>query len=296
MTKRTKLSFTTPPGRMVSGSPYRKRPKTDQFGKPKLISKGDNAGKVLEMFSLGQAIPKTKQHWKDEEFQLPNGDMMRWGAIIHGEGLAAFPNGQTERPDFAWKIEDGDSMIPNKKGKRNAERDGWKGCWVLFFEGFDLPAVYSSINGPAVPDSTLDLIQPGDHIQVNGTVVSNESTQTSGVYLDALMVCYRGVGPRIVLKQQGDTSGFGGGVAPGASTVPAAAPMPPATPPVPAPAPAAPPAPTPVTPDPAYSAAAPKPSVEMVRNAAGTWPLSQMIASNWTREGLEKAGYEFYTA
>lgn len=296
MTTRARVPFTTPPGRLVSGSVYKKRVKKDQAGKAKLVTKGENIGKPLELSSFGLAIPKTKGHWKDEAFNLPDGKLMAWGAIIHGEGISAFPNGQTERTDFAWKIVDGDSTAPNRKGKRPVEREGYAGCWVLHFEGFDLPGLYNSTSGKVVADPTPGLINPGDHLQVNGTVAGNDSTQTSGVYLDARDVCFRGVGPRIIIKDETDLSGFGGGVAPGASTVPAAAPMPPATPPVPASASAAPPVPTPVTPDPAYSAAAPKPAVEMVRNAAGTWPLSQMFAGNWTREGLEKAGYEFYTA
>lgn len=286
---RTAVNFTTPAGRLVWGSVHKSRlQKDDRTNQPKKIKTGENAGQDLYMYQFGVAVKKTKQHWKDETFTKPDGTEMAWGALIHGEGTGAFPNGQTQRPDFSWKVIDGDSPIPNKRGKKPCDQEGYAECWVLSFSGINPPQIYSTMKGPAVPDNTPGLISLGDHVQVNGSVAGNESANTPGVYLNHSIVCFRGIGPRIVAAAGGDSSAFGDGVAAGASAAPAPAPMP-STPAVPAPA--APPVPTPVTPDPAYSQAAPAPQPERASKGGNSWPLAELEKNGWTREKLLADGY-----
>lgn len=281
---RTAVNFTTPAGRLVWGSVHKPRlQKDDRTNLPKKIKTGENAGQDLYMYQFGVAIPKSAGvDWRQEK---------GWGDLIAGEGVAAFPNGQTQRPDFSWKVTDGDSQVPNKRGKKPCEQEGYAGCWILSFSGISAPQIFSTLHGGAAKaDATPGLINLGDFVQVNGSVAGNESANTPGVYLNHSIVCMRGIGPRIVAAAGGDTSGFGAGVAPGASAAPAPAPMPaPSTPPVPAPA--APPVPTPVTPDPAYSSATPAPKPQTASKGGNSWPLADLEKSGWTREKLLADGY-----
>jgi hypothetical protein len=302
MAKRDPVSFTTPVGRLVWGSVHEAQAKKDQAGKDKLVASGANAGQVLKMFDFGIAIPKTQQHWASE----PD-----WGQKIWAEGHGAWPNGQAQRADFSWKVTDGDSAIPNKKGIKPCDRQGYPGCWVLAFSGMGAPAIYDSTSGAVLPSNVPDLIQPGDEVQVNGSVVSNESDQTAGVYLNHHGVCWRGRSAkgRISVGPQVDTSGFGAGVAPGATAaapalanavpgapaapgVPAAPAAPVTAPPVPAAAPIA--APTvPVVPNPAYTpagAVSPAPAVPTPpAPQAPAAPAGPVVTAKAAAEGLTYA-------
>src|SRR6188768_2411209 len=102
-----------PVGRLVGGSVYRPQPKTNNDGTPRI----DTAtGKQMIGFSFGVAYAKNgTTHFG----QTP------WGAEIWQEGHAAWPNGQANAPSFAWKVTDGDSQIPNKKGRKPCDNEGW---------------------------------------------------------------------------------------------------------------------------------------------------------------------------
>ena len=306
MAKRDPVGFTTPVGRLVWGSVHEAQQKKDSAGKDKVIASGSEAGQPLKMFDFGIAIPKTQPHWASE----PD-----WGQKIWAEGHASWPNGQATRPDFAWKVTDGDSAIPNKKGIKPCDRQGYPGCWILAFSGKGAPAIYDSTSGAVLPSNVPDLIQPGDEVQVNGSVVSNESDQTAGVYLNHHGVCWRGRSAkgRISVGPQVDTSGFGAGVAPGATAaapalanavpgapavpsapavpgVPAAPAAPVAAPPVPA-APVAAPA-VPVVPNPAYTPAGAVPAVPAAPAAPAVPvppPTGPTMTAKATAEGLTYA-------
>lgn len=312
MAKRDPVGFTTPVGRLVWGSVHKAKLKTEQDGvTPKKIKSGPNMGQPLYMFEFGIAIPKTQQHWANE----PD-----WGQKIWAEGHACWPGGQTQRNDFAWKVTDGDSTVPNKKLKKPCDQPGHAGCWILSFSGMDAPAIWSSANGTPVPDATPDLVMPGDEVQVNGSIVSNNSDQTAGVHLNHHGVCWRGRSAkgRISAGPQVDPSGFGAGLAPGASAaapslpnaIPGApaAPVPPtpAAPAAPAapgaPAPAA-PAPTPVAPNPAYTPAGavpaapgavptpPAPPAPPAAAPAGPVMTALAAQQGFTYDALKTAGW-----
>jgi len=59
--------FTTPPGRLVTGSVYQPRTK-DNLGGPLTIKTGPNAGQPRVDYNFGVAIPKTPgcTHWSSE--------------------------------------------------------------------------------------------------------------------------------------------------------------------------------------------------------------------------------------
>lgn len=200
----TKESILTPVGRFVMGSFYKPQttnieggPLTDKHGKPR----------VEYFFAI--AIPKgTENHWS----QTP------WGAKIYNAGLTGFPNGQTQSPTFAWKIVDGDSSIPNKKGRKPCEREGYPGNWVLSFNSGFAPTICDSTGKiSSLPEGAIN---PGDYIQVYGTVSDNGSSQQPGVFLNHSHVALIGYGERIMTGIDPASIGFGGDLPPGASLTP----------------------------------------------------------------------------
>lgn len=159
----------TPVGRLVYGNLYKPNAKTNNDGSPKIGKDGTPA----VSFDYGIAIPKgAENHWAETE----------WGQVIWNEGHGSFPNGEAQRPDFAWKIHDGDSTVPNKANKRLCDKEGYPGHWIVNFSS-SFPSKYVSFDGLRV---LLDgeLIKPGYYIQIAGNVVGNKSTQSPGVYLN----------------------------------------------------------------------------------------------------------------
>lgn len=266
MAKRPSQPFNTGVGRFIGGSCYQGN-SLDDKGQPKLYKSGANINQPRTDYSVGIALPKTPgRHWAAEP----------WGAVIWAEGHGAWPQGQAQRKDFAWKIIDGDSTEPNKKMKRPCDQVGYPGNWILWFGGTKPPPVAVAVSGAPVWNDAPGTCMPGDYIEIRGSVVGNESTETAGVYLNPEAVCLRGYHPDgRIASQLPDlaTAGFGAALPAGAVTQPAGNAMAPTAPPVPgagpaatpstpaapaAPAvpgtapsqaPAAPPVPTPVTPN-----------------------------------------------
>jgi hypothetical protein len=238
-----KTNITSPVGRIVAGSLY--RPNTTDFdGKPLVYKTGSDAGKPRVQYFFAIAIPKNpgETHWAYTE----------WGKVIWAVGNAAFPQA-AQRPDFAWKVEDGDSMIPNKRNRKPAEQEGWKGSWVIKFTSSFAPMIYKQEAGAFVQLTEPDMVKAGYFIQVAFTVDGNGQQGNPGVYLNPGAVCFRAYGSEISFGPNVDEAGFGAAPLPaGASLTPPPAstlPAPPAaavtapyTPPAPS-MPAAPPVP-----------------------------------------------------
>lgn len=259
-----------PVGRMIGGSLYTPQAKTDNFGKPKL----DAQGKQLTGFNFGIAIPKTSgmQHWSQTE----------WGAKVRSIGVAAY-QAMCDNPSFAWKIIDGDSAIPNKKGRKPCEQEGYVGHWVLWFSQSWAPKLCSADGSTELTQP--EAVMPGDWVQVYGSVKSNAPSPTPGVYLNPLAVALVGYHPlgRIAVSSV-DTKavGFGAAQAPGQVLAQPIGAMPP--PPAAAPAPQA--AAAPLTPNAAFLAGPPPPPpaapVHQMTAAAGGVSYEAHIASGWT--------------
>ena len=284
-------NLTTPVGRLVMGSLYKPNT-TDAEGRPLLIKNGPNAGQPRSEYYFALAIPKgTEQSWSQTE----------WGAAIYNTGVRAFPQGQYQKPDFAWKIEDGDSTIPNQKGRKNVDREGHKGHWILKFSSGNAPKVFNADGTQAITEPGA--VKTGYYVQVNCTVAGNESSQRPGLYLNHNMVALSGYGPEIVVGPDPTSVGFGAApLPPGASAVPTGAFAPaPVAPPV-APAPVAPPvAPAPVAPpvavapNPAFlapppPAAPPAAPVRVMLPAANGASYEQLLAAGWTDAQMVQHG------
>ena len=306
MAKRQPVPFNTGVGRFIGGSCY-EGSTLDDKGQPKVYKTGAKQGQQRTDYSVGIALPKTQGHWATEP---------GWGATIWAEGHASWPQGQAQRPDFAWKIIDGDSTMPNKKMKRPCDQVGYPGHWILWFGGTTPPPVAVAVSGPAQWNDTPGTCMPGDYIEIRGSVSSNESDQTAGMYLNIAAVCLRGYHPdgriaaaRVNLADAGFGSvplpagavvqPMGNALAPAAPPAPVATPSTPAAPiPPAAPAPA-PSAPTPVVPNPAVLGApppvtVPPPPVAPAKTYAvthGDATYHAWVAQGWTDDTLRAAGH-----
>lgn len=303
-----RVNITSPVGRIVMGSLYNPST-TDAEGKPLVIKTGPNAGQPRVNYFFALAIPKgAEQHWAHTP----------WGQQIWDVGNRAFPNA-AQSPAFAWKIEDGDSQIPNKKGRKPCDNEGWRGHWILKFSGGFAPKVYRQEGSGYVQVMQKDFCKPGYFVEVAFSVEGNGSQSQSGVYLNHSMVCFRAYGQEITFGPDVASAGFGAAPLPaGASMTPLAGaiPMPqapaaaPGLPQVPrvapaplpqggfAPTPSVPvpgaPAPIPVTPNPGFMQVPPPPApvapAHQMTAAAQGVPYDAYIAQGWTDAQLVQNG------
>ena len=233
-----KVNITSPVGRIVMGSLYDPST-TDAEGKPLVVKTGPNAGQPRVNYFFALAIPKgAEPHWAHTP----------WGQQIWNVGNQAFPNA-AQSPAFAWKIEDGDSQIPNKKGRKPCDNEGWRGHWILKFSGGFAPKVYQQEGAGYVQVMQKDFCKPGYFVEVAFSVDGNGSQSQPGVYINHSMVCFRAYGPEISFGPDVASAGFGQSALPaGASMTPPAGAIP--MPQAPAAAPALPGAPVGYAPPP----------------------------------------------
>jgi len=233
-----KVNITSPVGRIVMGSLYDPST-TDAEGKPLVVKTGPNAGQPRVNYFFALAIPKgAEPHWAHTP----------WGQQIWNVGNQAFPNA-AQSPAFAWKIEDGDSQIPNKKGRKPCDNEGWRGHWILKFSGGFAPKVYQQEGAGYVQVMQKDFCKPGYFVEVAFSVDGNGSQSQPGVYLNHSMVCFRAYGQEITFGPDVASAGFGAAPLPaGASMTPPAGAIP--MPQAPAAAPALPGAPAGYAPPP----------------------------------------------
>ncbi len=233
-----KVNITSPVGRIVMGSLYDPST-TDAEGKPLVVKTGPNAGQPRVNYFFALAIPKgAEPHWAHTP----------WGQQIWAVGNQAHPNA-AQSPAFAWKIEDGDSQIPNKKGRKPCDNEGWRGHWILKFSGGFAPKVYQQEGAGYVQVMQKDFCKPGYFVEVAFSVEGNGSQSQPGVYLNHSMVCFRAYGQEIAFGPDVASAGFGASPLPaGASMTPPAGAIP--MPQAPAAAPALPGAPVGYAPPP----------------------------------------------
>lgn len=211
-----KVNITSPVGRIVMGSLYDPST-TDAEGKPLVVKTGPNAGQPRVNYFFALAIPKgAEPHWAHTP----------WGQQIWNVGNQAFPNA-AQSPAFAWKIEDGDSQIPNKKGRKPCDNEGWRGHWILKFSGGFAPKVYQQEGAGYVQVMQKDFCKPGYFVEVAFSVDGNGSQSQPGVYINHSMVCFRAYGQEITFGPDVASAGFGAAPLPaGASMTPPAGAIP----------------------------------------------------------------------
>lgn len=197
-----------PTGRIVAGHPLVAQQVKDNHGAAKI----GKDGQPMYQYYFGYAIPKQgEQHWSQTA----------WGQLIYNEGAQAFQRGEYQSPTFAWKITDGDSPIPNKKGKIPNQQEGYAGHWILNLST-SLPFACYKLNSQfgTLTECTSDKdFKRGDYgrvtIVVKGNADANGNAQTPGVYLNPVAFCMDKEGTAIVgdsVYNVDATAAFGGTV------------------------------------------------------------------------------------
>lgn len=191
-----KIDILTPVGRLIAGSFYRANTQ-DAEGKPLVSKSGPNIGQPRIEYYFMVAVPKGgEQGW----WQTP------WGQLIYNVGATAFPQA-CQSLDFAWKVKDGDSTKPNKKGKRPCDMEGAKGCWLLGFTSGYPPEVTRENGNVKMPDEGA--VKLGHFVQVFGNITDNGSQSQPGVFLNHSKVNFTAFGPEIFTGVDPATVGFG---------------------------------------------------------------------------------------
>lgn len=175
----------SPVGRLVGGSPIKGYQDTDDKSGAKLFN-DDGSPKMSYIAML--AIEKANPEWQELYTQLWN------------EGRGAFPHlfdantGACIRPDFSWKITDGDGV--DKNGKKHSEKDGYAGCMVLKVESNYPFSCFDQGNFPVTDEA---VIYRGCYIRVAMKCVGNNATgnQVPGIKIYPQALQLIGHGARI---------------------------------------------------------------------------------------------------
>lgn len=219
--------ITTPVGRMVWGG-FKPRQKIDTNTKQPVFKDG----KPVMQMSFGLAIQKT--------------DFAPVWAVMAKEAMRFYPSG-TFPPGFALKFADGDGIDSN--GKPFAEREGYRGCYVLAISSeLDPPPIMQLSNGTYV-QVPADQMKTGYYYRVNLGIDAHGKKQgvptaKEGLYLNPRLIEFVGYGAEI-FNAPDAVAVFGGAAValpPGASAIPVASaqPMPASAPMQPQPVAAAP--------------------------------------------------------
>jgi hypothetical protein len=276
-----------PVGRIVSGHPMVGNVVKDNITN---LPKMQKDGTTPQMsYYVGYAIQKgAETDWKQTV----------WGQKIVAQAAADWPNGEHGAPTFAWKVTDGDSMVPNKKGKKPAEREGWPGHWVVqISQGWPYPCYHSGHFQPHEVIQQKEQIKAGDYARFVITIKGNGPSESPGMYLNPVQMELVQAGIKIITESIPDANAAFGGAAAVMPTGAAidtsvAAPAPVATTAAPAPQPgAAAPAPQPGAAAPAPQTVAPAPEVltpvVVSRNVNGqVCTEAALLAANWTPEAI----------
>ncbi len=174
-------------GRLVQGHPMRGRPDIDDRTKQQKINK---MNEPQFSFYFAVAIPKMgEQDFKQTE----------WGAYINNAAIAGWPNGEHQRPQFAWKVVDGDSNVPDQNGNPPCSKEGWPGNWIIkFTNGYSTPSYHAGRLTPQDVIMNEAEIKTGDYVRVQFSALGNAPSQTAGVYINPHMVELARAGVAIV--------------------------------------------------------------------------------------------------
>ncbi len=183
--KKNYYNFTTPIGRLVSGSPSQFR-KTNQRGEPLVYKSGVNIGEPKREYSLGVAYRKTQPDVPKFIRELREHAAKEWPQLFDGDGNCVFE-------DFAGKITDGDSTKMNKKQRRPCDNPEWKGCWVVWFTSDREPVCVSSGARELIPAAG---IKTGYYVRIKASTCKNTG-DTPGMYMNLEGVELSGYGPEI---------------------------------------------------------------------------------------------------
>ena len=252
-------------GRLVNGHPMTRRPVTKKnpqthVEEPLL----DQLGQQVTDVYFAVAIPKAGSvDWK----------LTAWGAPIAARAVADWPNGEHLAPAFSWKIIDGDSAVPNQKGKKPCEREGWAGHWVVHCSTrFACRSFHVGKYDPTQQIQVENEIKTGDYCRALLGVKGNNPSQSPGIYTNPQLFELSRAGTPIVGEGGPSAADAFGGGAPVAAAPVAAAPV------------AAAPAPDLLQPGQAAPAPAAPVEVKYMTPDGGQWTEAQLIAAGYNAQ------------
>lgn len=188
------IDILLPVGRLVQGDLY-KGQTTDKNGKPLTTKNGD----PRTSFFFAVAIPKKpgETHWSHTA----------WGQLLYQAGVTGFPAGEHSRPNFSWKVVDGDSAVPDEYGKVWNTKEGFPGHWVVKCGGgFAVGVVENKSPWSALP---AGMVKRGYFIEVKININPNGDAMKPGVYINPEMVAFVGYGEEIKGGPDASAMGFG---------------------------------------------------------------------------------------
>lgn len=197
--------ITTPVARLVMGSLY--EPNTKKMDGSPLID--EKTGQPTQEYWFHVAIPKgQEQHWNQTQ----------WGSQIWQFVNQEFAN--KVPPNFVWKIDDGDSTIPNTKGRIPRDNEGYAGCWILKLKSRYAPNIYDQHNKLLTQEG---FIQTGNYIQARVNLAVNRGTKgVPSLLANATMVGFNSYGAPIISARIEDPNDVGFGAPPVGSVTPLA--------------------------------------------------------------------------
>jgi hypothetical protein len=252
-------------GRLVCGHPMTRRPvkKRDPITKVETPVINADGTPVTDVY-VGIAIPKlTESDWKQSA----------WGQQFYAAGVQDWPNGEHGSPTFAWKVTDGDSQVPNQKGKKPCDREGWPGHWIVHCTTqFHVSCFHVGKYDPLEQIQVDKEIKTGDYARVLVNVKGNGPSQSPGIYVNPTKFELSRAGA-VIISESGPSAAevFGGAPLPGSAPGTASAAHIMAPPPTTGPG---------IAPAPDFL----KPEMSMLDGK--TYTAEQLKASGWTDQQI----------
>ena len=165
------VTLTSPIGRIINGD-VRKAQTKKMNGEPLI----DKNGTPYNRYYLGLAIPKIAPDWA------------AFHAALREIAQAGFPQlfdagGNCQRPDFAWKIVDGDSTELDQNGRRYCDRPHNPGHFVLHLTRNNFaPQLFTT--DPIREMAADDGFKRGDYARVVCAVKANGNATRPGLYVE----------------------------------------------------------------------------------------------------------------
>lgn len=207
------FTFVTPVARLIHGHPMKQNVRMDDVTKQPVIGKD---GQPVKEVYIGIAVPKgAESDWKDTD----------WGKQIMMAALDAehgYDSATTRRPDFSFKVVDGDSDIPNKNGIAPNTDQYKRGHWILnLTTRIPYPCFHVGKYSPLDAIQDVNAIKLGDYLRVNIVAKGNKPAKSPGVYLNPNLVELSRPGEAIIREGSGpDAASVFGGTAPSAPVTP----------------------------------------------------------------------------
>ena len=248
-------------GRLVSGDPYKMDRVIDDKTRQQKVRKDGQP--QVEVY-VAVAVPKNDPQWPVLKALLDGEARTAWPQYFKG------PNGTCTNPTFADKIIDGDGH--DKKGVPHANKEGYAGHWVIGLKSGYAICCFEEMGGAWVETKR---IKRGDYIQAGGSINTNQSSESPGMYMNLTAVAFTREGDAIASASADPTAMFGaagGGTGGPLAPVVAAAPPPP------------PPHTSFMAPPP------PPPAGPVMLDAANGVSYAQYVAGGWSHEQLVAAG------